>query len=146
MCSSDALEAHWLPLVFLPVFSNPSQFGDGLPSVGRPTMIGVGERRGVGSGVNAGRGDVAVGLGLEFETRGVRAGVADVLTAEPGCDVGRATVCGGWGSLSTSWPDSKILAMFSRLISNSILPLGGGGGGASCLPFNEISTLSAKPR
>ena len=62
---SQNLKLPSLRLVFLPVFSKPFQFGDGRVAGGRPTMIGVGERRGVGTGVKAGRGDVADGRGVE---------------------------------------------------------------------------------
>ena len=46
----------------------PFQFGDGRGD--RPTIIGVGERRGVGSGVNAGRGVVAADVGVDDEATG----------------------------------------------------------------------------
>jgi len=96
--------------------------------------MGVGERRGVGTGVNAGCG-VAVGLGAgvcdcvvgdEFVAAGVVCGADAVVVA--GCGVSAGTIC----------PDSTIRPTFSLLISNSILPLAGAGGGAISFPFTDI--------
>lgn len=62
-------------------------------------MIGVGERRGVGCGVSAGRGGVA------FEPPAVFAGAADGVDACDGAGVGcdvDATVAVGTGADSTA--------------------------------------------
>jgi len=105
-------------------------------------MIGVGERRGVAAGVNAGRGEVADGRGGVAVPAGT--GTDAVVGVAWGAAV--AVVCGAVALISTICPDSKIRPTFSLLISNSMLPFAGGGGGASCLPFSDIWTLSAKPR
>ena len=119
-----------------------SQFGVGRPAGGRPTIIGVGERRGVGRGENAGCGDVGVGRGALFEA--VAGGVAGVLVGVAGACAGCVAV--GAGAASTICPVSRMRATLSRVTSNSIFPFGGAAGAVSCLPFNEIPTLSAKPR
>ena len=64
-----------------------------------------------------------------------------------GVELGAAGVADavGWGftvavavAAGTIWPDSMIRAIFSFVISISILPFEGGGGGATCFPFSII--------
>ena len=83
-------------------------------------MIGVGERRGVAAGVNAGRGEVADGRGGVAVPAGTGAGTDAVVGVAWGAAV--AVVCGAVALVSTICPDSKIRPTFSLLISNSMLP------------------------
>ena len=107
-------------------------------------MIGVGDRRGVAAvaGVNAGRGDVAVGRGVA----GVVAAGVVVAVAAAGATVGDASVVTGALPPGTISPVSRMRATLSLLMSTSTLPFGGAGGAASCLPLTVICTLSANPR
>src|SRR5687768_12839017 len=106
-------------------------------------MIGVGDLRGVGRGVNAGLGEPSATLGVDVDVAGAPDGVDDA-GVEAGAAVRVGSLCGA--SAGTICPDSKIRAKFSLFMSTSTFPLGGGGGGTSCLPLRLIWILSANPR
>lgn len=98
--------------------------------------IGVGERRGAGSGVKAGRTADAVGrvAGVSVSTVCEPDVAVDCGVAGPGVATGAVAAASG----DVICPVSNIRATFSLLTSNSMLPFGGGGGGAICLPLTRI--------